>query len=217
MQVITVGSTAQDLCTKLASVAVPGFFDSVEMAEGSTKEVECKIGGNLAMSFNIIGTYDRLNVTLYDSSGNTTSFQYAVNYSMIGTIIVTSKSITLIEASSNIPLIIAKDTDGNVTAIYCYSSGTASITTPSSSAATNFVRAFGIRGARAFEMMYYSNNDASTKKMYCVPILAAGDTFIDGVYIGLVRPYPNEPGYMPFTIGSTEYVGFGGTTFVVKA
>lgn len=211
MQVIAVGSTAQDLCTKLASVAVPGFFDSVEMADGSTTTVECKKNDVVVFKIEINGI-----VTCTFPNGSSYYFYRIQSYSdYINAIVVIDKAIYLRNFNGNGAFVmIAKDTNGDL-ALFTNTNG--SYIYPFSSSATSQpVVIFKENGGTAIRS-YYTNNDDTNKKAYFVPLFVNGDVFVDGVYVGLVRPYPNEPGYMSFTIGSTEYVGFGGTTFIVKA
>jgi len=211
MQVITVGSTAQDLCTKLASVAVPGFFDSVEMADGSTTTVVCKKNDVVVFEIEIYGI---VNCTF--PNGSSYAFYRYQSYSdYINAIVVMDKAIVLRDVYGNGAFVmIAKDTNGDL-AFSTHTDGDAIYPLISAASAQSVV-IFKENGGTATRS-YYTNNDDTNKKAYFVPLFVNDDVFIDGVYVGLVRPYPNEPGYMPFTIGSTEYVGFGGTSLIVKA
>lgn len=211
MQVISVGSTAQDLCTKLASVAVPGFFDSVEMASGSTAMVECKKNG--VVVFKVY--YDGY-VNYIFQNGTTYPAQRLQSYSdYINTLVVMDKAIVLRNVYGYSAFVmITKDTNGalafltHIVGGYIYSLA--------SDAISQSVVIFKENGGTATRS-YFTNNDDTNKKAYFVPLFVNDDVFVDGVYVGLVRPYPNEPGYMQLTIGNTQYVGFGGTTFIVKA
>ena len=211
MQVITVGSTAQDLCTKLASVAVPGFFDSVEMADGSTTTVECKKNGVVVFEIEIYGT---VNCT-FPNGSSYTFYRYQSYSDYINAIVVMDKAIVLRNAYGNGAFVmIAKDTNGDL--VFSTHTDGSRVDPFASGAIAQAVLIVKENGGTATRS-YYTNNDDTNKKAYFVPLFVNDDVFVDGVYVGLVRPYPNEPGYMPFTIGSTEYVGFGGTSLIVKA
>jgi hypothetical protein len=211
MQVIAVGSTAQDLCTKLASVAVPGFFDSVEMAEGSTTTVECKKNDVVVFEIFISGT---ASCTFPD--GNSCRFYRQQTYSdYINAIVVMDKAIVLRNAYGNGAFVmIAKDTNGDL-AFSAHTDG--SIVNPYASGAIAQSVVIFKENGDTVTRFYYTNNDDTNKKAYFVPLFVNDDVFVDGVYVGLVRPYPNEPGYITFTIGSTGYVGFGGTFLITES
>ena len=208
MQVIAVGNTTQDLCDKLASVAVPRYFDSVEM---QSSDVVCKVGTDVAVRFGISNGY--FSITLYFSNHSTT--QPALRTGYFDQIVVTTKAIVLLGSVSKEPFIIAMDTSGGLAAC-CHADSDGFIRNPYTANGCE-IRTYHILGDGEARRSYYTNNDTTNRTSYFVPLFMNGDTFVDGVYVGLVRPYPNEPGYMPFTIGSTEYVGFGGTSLIVKA
>lgn len=217
MQVITVGSTAQELCTKLASVAMPDWFDSVEMEEGSTTGVLCKIDGNVVLNIMTQGV-----ITLGFADGTSIMFSRqgsVLDY--ISTIVVTNKAVILQSNSLKTPFVIAKDTSGNVVFLGYMPSVNPNVLNPYNSqggATPNAeMRTVTATTGNIEYRSFYLNSDTANRRSYCVPALANDGLMLDDVYIGLVRPYPNEPGYMPFTIGSTEYVGFGGTSIIVKA
>lgn len=217
MNVITVGSTAQDLCDKLAAAAMPGFFDSVEMEEGSTTSVLCKIDGNVVLNILTPGV-----IYLGFADGTNISFsrQGAV-LDYISTIVVTNKAVILQSDSLKTPFVITKDTSGNVVFLGYMPSINPSVLNPYSSqggATPNVeMRTVTATTGNIEYRSFYLNSDTANRRSYCVPALANDGLMLDDVYIGLVRPYPNEPGYMQLTIGNTQYVGFGGTTFIVKA
>lgn len=211
MQVITVGSTAQDLCTKLASVAVQGFFDSVELATGSSTVVECKKNGTLIFKIevNSVVTCTFPNGASYPLPRSTSSNDY------IDLLVITNKAIYMKNYLGNGAfVVIAKDTDGDLAVITCVYNG--NIVNINGDPKTSPISIFKESGS-AIVRNYALNNDDSTKKSFFIPLLVEDDLFVDGVYIALIRPYPYEPGYIPFTIGRTEYVGFGGTSLIAEA
>ena len=211
MQVITVGNTAQDLCDKLASAAETTFFDSVEMASGSSSIVECKKNGVTVMKIELNGT---VNVAFPDGVYNQfTRSQSYVDY--IDLIVVTSKAIYFRNYYGNgASVIISKDINGDLTFVTCvYNNVIVSI---NGTAKTSPISVYK-ENANVITRNYAFNNDNTTKKSYFIPTFVNDAEFVDGVYVSLVRPYPDEPGYMPFTIGSAQYVGFDGTSFIVKA
>jgi hypothetical protein len=211
MQVITVGSTAQDLCTKLASVAVPGFFDSVEMADGSSTVAECKKNGTALFKIEINAV-----VTCTFPNGASYPFPRSeINSDYIDLIVATSKAIYIKNHLGNgTCVVISKDTDGSIAIMTCiYSGAILGLNGDTKSVPISIFKEDGSVIVR----MYSLNNDNLTKKSFFIPLIVEDDLFIDGVYIALIRPYPFEPGYMPFTIGSTEYVGFGGTSLIAEA
>lgn len=211
MQVITVGSTAQDLCTVLASVAVPGFFDSVEMETGSSKVVECKKNGTTIIKIEINGI---VNCTF--PNGASYSFPRSTStHDYIDLLVITNKAIYMKNCLGNGAfVVIAKDTDGDLAVITCVYNG--NIVYIGGDPKTSPISIFKESGS-VIVRNYALNNENSTKKSFFIPLLVEDDLFVDEVYIALIRPYPYEPGYMPFSIGSTEYVGFGGTSIIVKA
>jgi hypothetical protein len=211
MQVITVGNTAQDLCTKLASVAVPGFFDSVEMATGSSTVAECKKNGTALITIEINGV-----VTCTFPNGASYPFPRSTsNYDYVDLIVATNKAIYMKNSLGNGAfVVIAKYTDGDLAVITCVYNG--NIISIDGDPKTSPISIFKESGS-VIVRNYALNNDNSTKKSFFIPLLVEDDLFVDGAYIALIRPYPYEPGYMPFTIGSTEYVGFCGTSLIVKA
>lgn len=211
MQVITVGSTAQDLCTKLASVAEHGFFDSVEMADGSSTVVECKKNGTALFKIEI-------NAVVTCTFPNGASYPFprsTINPDYIDLIVTTSKAIYIKNYLGNgTCVVIAKDADGDLAVITCiYNNQILGLNGDTKSVPISIFKENGSVIVR----MYSLNNDNSTKKSFFIPLIVEDDLFVDGVYIALIRPYPNEPGYISFTIGSTEYVGFGGTSLIVIA
>lgn len=211
MQVITVGNTAQDLCTKLASVAVPGFFDSVEMASGSTTMVECKKNDVVVFKISFVGTVD----CIFPNGAGYTMYRYQSYSDYINALVVTDKVLYLRNVyGTGAHVMIAKDTDGDLAFVTSLSGSTIY---PFSSGTVNQSVSIFKEDGSVMTRSYFTNNDDTNKKAYFVPLFVNDDVFVDGVYVGLVRPYPNEPGYMPFTIGSTEYVGFGGTSLIAEA
>lgn len=211
MQVIAVGSTAQDLCTKLASVAEQGFFDSVEMATGSSITVECKKNGTALFKIEINGVVTCIfpNGARYPFPRSTSSNDY------IDLIVATNKAIYMKNYLGNGAfVVIAKDKDGDLAVVTCVYNG--NIVGIDGDPKTSPISIFKESGS-VIVRNYALNNDNSTKKSFFIPLLVEDDSFVDGVYIALIRPYPYEPGYMPFTIGSTEYVGFGGTSLIAEA
>lgn len=211
MNIIPVSNTAQALRDELASYAVPDFFDAVEMATGSSTVVECKKNGTALVKIEINGvtTCTFPNGASYPFPRSTSSSDY------IDLLVITSKAIYMKNYLGNGAfVVIAKDADGDLAVVTCVYNG--SLANLSGDPKTSPISIFEENGS-VIVRNYALNNDDSAKKSYFIPLLVEGDLFVDGVYIALIRPYPYEPGYMPFTIGSTEYVGFGGTSIIVKA
>lgn len=207
MQVISVNNSAQDLCTKLASVAVPGFFDSVEMESGSTTTVQCKKDGTVVLAIT-----QSTQITLTLPEGSTKNVQGGGEYFDI--IVATSKAIYLKTSTSNTPVIIAKDTSGELAVVVYFYNNT--IYPPSASEGTEQLRVYSGNGEDVAVYSYYLNNAGSTAEMYAVPMRIFGDAFVDGVYVALVRPYTGIPGYVGFTSDGNNFVGYGCTTFIVQ-
>ena len=219
IHVVEVDGTMQDFCDKLASVSSE-FFDSVAMRSGDETTFECKIGQNSAMVFGLNqDTGFRMHVPMYDSSGNSTTYVFGTAANAYPNIIVkTSKAIAIIctDTSKGAPiLIIAKDGNGGVAA--CFAASSTAIINPYGAAGATQITVFGIRGAGAANMQYYFSNDDNTHDSYYIPLFISGGNFVDGVDIGLLRPYPTSPGFVHLINDSAEYVGFCGTTFIVKA
>ena len=211
MNVITVGSTAQDLCDKLAAAAVPGFFDAVEMATGSTTTVDCKKNGTTVLTIEVNGvvTCTFPNSVSYPFPRSTSRHDY------IDLLVITNKAIYMKNYFGNGAfVVIAKDTDGDLAITTCVYNG--NIVNINGDPKTSPISIFKENGS-VIVRNYALNNDESTKKSFFIPLLVEDDLFIDGVYIALIRPYPYEPGYVPFTIGTSEYVGFGGTSLIAEA
>lgn len=211
MQVIPVSNTAQDLCDKLASVAETNFFDTVEMMEGSSTTVECKKNGTTIFKIEINGvvTCTFPNGASYPFPRSTSSHDY------IDLIVATNKAIYMKNYLGNGAfVVIAKDKDGDLAAVTCVYNG--NIVGINGDPKTSPISIFKENGS-VIVRNYALNNDNSTKKSFFIPLLVEDDLFIDGVYIALIRPYPYEPGYIPFTIGSTGYVGFGGTSLITES
>ena len=212
MQVIPVSNTAQDLCDKLASVAETNFFDTVEMMEGSSTTVECKKNGTALLKIEINTV-----VTCTFPNGASYPFPRSTTYSNdhIDLIVATNKAIYMKNYLGNGAfVVIAKDADGDLAVITVVYNG--SIIGIDGDPKTSPIRIFKESGSDIVRN-YALNNDNSTKKSFFIPLLVEDDLFIDGVYIALIRPYPYEPGYMPFTIGNSEYVGFCGTSLIAEA
>lgn len=211
MQVITVGSTAQDLCDKLASAAETTFFDSVEMASGSTTIVECKKNGVTVMGINVSGS--TVSVAFTDGVYHPfTRSQTQPDY--IDLIVVTNKAIYFRNYYGNgASVIISKDINGDLAFVTCVYSNV--IVAINGTAKTSPISIYK-ENANVITRNYAFNNDNTTRKSYFIPTFVNDAEFVDGVYMSIVRPYPDEPGYMQFTIGSAQYVGFDGTSFVVQ-
>ena len=211
MNVITVGSTAQDLCDKLAAAAVPGFFDAVEMATGSSTVVECKKNGTalFKIEVNSVVTCTFPNNASYPFPRSTITTDY------VELIVITDKAIYMKNYLGNgACVVIAKDTDGSIVAMTCiYNNAILGLNGDTKSVPISIFEENG----GVIVRMYSLNNDDLTKKSFFIPLLVEDDLFIDGVYIALIRPYPYDQGYVPFTIGTSEYVGFGGTSLIAGA
>lgn len=210
MQVIQVSNTAQDLCDKLAAAAVPGFFDTVEMASGSTTTVECKKNGTTIFKIanGSVVTCTFPNGESYPLTKAGSGLDY------IGLLVTTSKAIYMTNYLGNSAcVVIAKDTDGDLAVISTIYNN--QIVAINGTEKTSPISIFKEDGS-VIVRNYAFNNNNTTKKSYFIPTFVNDAKFVDGVYMALVRPYPNEPGYMPFTVGSAQYVGFDGTSFVVQ-
>ena len=211
MQVIPVSNTAQDLCDQLASVAETNFFDTVEMMEGSTTTVECKKNGTT-----IFKIANGNVVTCTFPNGESHQFAKAESgLDYIDLIVITNKAIYMKNHLGNGTfVVIAKDADGDLAITTCvYNNAIVGI---NGDPKTSPISIFKENGS-VIVRNYALNNDNSNKKSFFIPLLVEDDLFIDGVYIALIRPYPYDQGYVPFTIGTSEYVGFGGTSLIAGA
>lgn len=211
MQVIPVSNSAQDLCDKLASVAETNFFDTVEMMGGRSTTVECKKNGTTIFKIEISGT-----VICTFPNGVSYSFPRSTsNFDYIDLIVVTNKAIYMKNYLGNGAfIVIAKDADGDLAVITSINNNT--IRGLNGDIGTVPISIFKENGS-VIVRNYALNNDNSTKKSFFIPLLVEDDLFIDGVYISLIRPYPYESGYIPFIIGGTGYVGFGGTSLITES
>ncbi len=214
MQEIPVGNTAADLLAALGT-ADPNhtFFDSFAFASGSTSEVECIKNGNAVCKF----AYESGKAWFITPDGGRAGFYTgSVSDDYIDCIVATNKAIYLKNHNGGgAAIVIAKDTNGGIVFIFTFVPGTGITAISSEEQAANILTT--LENGDVYARYYYLNNDDITHKSYFIPFLVNGDVFADGVYIATVRPYPTVSGYMPMTKGGTEYVGFNGTTFVVKA
>lgn len=211
MTIIPVSNTAQALRDELASYAVPDFFDAVEMATGSTTTVDCKKNGTTVLTIEVNGvvTCTFPNSASYPFPRSTSTHDY------IELLVVTNKAIYMKNYLGNGAfVVIAKDKDGDLAVVTCiYNNAIIGINGDPKTSPISIFKEDGSVIVRNYAL----NNDNSTKKSFFIPLLVEDDLFIDGVYIALIRPYPYEPGYMPFKIGASEYVGFCGTSLIAEA
>lgn len=207
MQVVeNFGTTAADLGRELKVAAETTFFDSVEV-DGTT--VICKKNGTAV--FSILYYQNTVYYNWPDGTNNvckraviSTDFVYKIAYSDNAVYLTTAQS-----AGSCV--IIAKDTAGDLVFITNISQN---MVAPFVSGANNIV--VYRENGDTFSRMYYLNDDATNKKSFFVPLLVDDDLFVDDVYVGLIRPFPENTENIEFTIGSIGYVGFGGTSLIVK-
>ena len=215
MQIINIStSSASVFCENLRSVAVPSYFDSVEMVDGSTSDVECKIGDVVAMRFKSFGAI--LGLDMVSSSGST---EYTVNRSgsqadYYSQIIVTDSAIILRTHSLGLPIVIGKDKNNQI--IVCAEASGTTISNFSSAAGSVVILAFSILGGGSKSIQVYVQNDASMRSIYAVPVLTVDSSTIKDVYMSLIRPFPGEREAIQCTINGTGYVTVGYSSLLVK-
>ncbi len=209
MQVISVSNSVQELCEKLTTVAVLNFFDSIEV---SSETMSCIKDGNTV--FRYVKSGGIVYCKFFNNEPECTLYRSVTQNDCVSLIVATEKSIYLRNWLGNgTGILIAKDTEGNLIFVSKKTAGQSQLSP--FTAGDNSVIIF--REGGNTERIYYMNDDEALKKSYFVPLLVDGGVFADDVYLGLVRPYPSDTAYIDFTLNNTEYVGFSGTSLIVKA
>lgn len=209
---IVVGNDFQDLCDKLIianNLLSSKIFDTIECVNSNS--VECKIGESLAVKFLTDGGH--FTARVYSSGGS--SAAPALQSGYFSLIVVTSKSIILFGYYNKEVFIISRDTYGNAIAI-CHCDSDGFIRNPHNQSSIG-LRTYSILGDSNGRRYYYANDDTTNRKSYFIPILIDDDRFSDDVYVSVVRPYPDEQGWVSLTINSVGYIGVGGTTFIIES